>query len=89
MKQNKHLGWTSYIFKTAPTTEATCKQACSNNVDCDFYAYVPSATFIKCYCGAYKKPTNPQNLEPMGNPTSVTLNFKKGKFFFLIGKLGM
>ena len=79
MKQDKHLGWTSYIFKTAPTTEATCKQACSNNVDCDFYAYISTAPFIKCYCGAYKKPEVDINLATVGLATSVTLNFKKGK----------
>ena len=80
VKLDKHLGWTSYVDKVAPTTEANCKLACSNNVDCDFYAFIPTAPFLKCYCGAYKKPDVDINLATMGNPTSVTLNFKKGKF---------
>ena len=88
-KQGKHLGWTSYIFKTAPANEATCKTVCSTNADCDFYAYIPTALGfpkLTCWCGAYKKieDSSTVNLAVLEGVESVTLNFKKGEVYYAV-----
>ena len=80
MKQDTNLGWTSYDFKSAPmATEDICKGVCSSNPKCDFYAFIDSVTF-KCWCGEYKKPEVPINLDNLKSVTEVTLKFKKGVF---------
>ena len=79
MKQDTNFGWTSYDFKSAPMpSEDACKAACSANPECDFYVFIDSIT-LKCWCGSYKKPENPMNLEPLKSVTEVTLKFKKGR----------
>ena len=79
MKQDMNLGWTSYDFKSAPNlpTDAECKEACNRNPSCDFYAFIDSVQF-KCWCGEYKKPEVPLNLDNLKSVTEVTLKFKKG-----------
>ena len=78
MKQDTNLGWTSYDFKSAPMpNEDTCKMACNANPNCDFYTYIDSIA-IKCWCGEYKKPLQPINLDLL-TVNKVTLKFKKGE----------
>ena len=80
MKQDQNLGWTSYSVKHALlNTDGECKTACSSNDKCDFYVFIDSAPLLKCWCGEYKKPIEPLNLDQLKSVTEVTLKFKKSK----------
>ena len=86
MKQDTNLGWTSYDFKSTPLpSEDLCKAACSSNPKCDFYTFIDSIKFPSpnCWCGEYKKPEIPLNLEPLKSVDEVTLKFKKGVLHLL------
>ena len=80
-KQDLNLGWTSFIFKAAPVpNEDICKNACSTNPGCDFYTFIDSIfPQPNCWCGEYKKPAVPVQLQPITSVTKVTLKYKKGE----------
>ena len=85
MKQDLNLGWTSYDFKSAAMpTEDLCQTACSSNPKCDFYSFIDAAPKFKCWCGEYKKPETPMNLEELKSVEKVTLKFKKGELYLLV-----
>ena len=82
-KQDKNLGWTSYVSWPFPAeTEQKCRLPCSNEVNCDFYAYTQGTQGFNCWMGRYKEQDTFITLQPLDTVENVTINFKKGEAYY-------